>query len=139
MGESGTPPMLAAWARLWTLPAACADATLRFYETVALAPIIMQARLPIIQAGLVDPWTADYVELNRMMSEKIDAWSQSAATFQADMAALARRSPSSEPAQFLTNWMQMVDAAWRIPGRSQRPVHRAVLANHRRLRRLTVR
>jgi hypothetical protein len=139
MGESGTPPMLAAWARLWTLPATCADATLRLYETFALAPHVILARLPTIPAGLVDPWTADYVELNRMMSEKIDAWSQSTSAFQADMAAFARQSPSSDPVAFLKDWMNVVDAAWRIPGHSQRPIHRAGLANHRRLRRLTVR
>ena len=91
--------MFAAWARLWTIPVACADAGVRMVETMTFAPLVVQTRLPAIQDAIIDPWSADHAELQRMVGEKMVAWSKAAVSLQRDAMTLTFRSLSRNPTQ----------------------------------------
>jgi hypothetical protein len=131
------------WTKLWALPLELAEAQLRLLETMTAAPLVIGARLPIIGAGALNPWTADTAELQRMVGEKASAWSRSAAILQQDMRKLAS-GPSSKAlmsmpgdpwalSSVFLDWMRFWNVMWRMPGRSNRPIHRTVVANRKRL------
>lgn len=100
---------------------------------MTFAPLVVQGRLPAIQDAISDPWSADHAELRRMAGEKMVAWSKAAVSLQRDAMTLAFRPLSMNPTQMWSDWTSMIEIACRMPGRSHRPIHRAVVANHRRL------
>ncbi len=67
------PTPIAAWWRIWT---DAAQTGLRVWETMAASAVVIDQRMPVIDAGLRNPWTADHVELTAMVTEKAQAFAK---------------------------------------------------------------
>ncbi|WP_156349074.1 MULTISPECIES: hypothetical protein [unclassified Sphingomonas] len=116
-----TIPMLAWW-QIW---ADAAQTGMRFWETMAASAVVIDKRMPMIDAGMRNPFTADHVELSGMVTEKTQAFAKAGESLAKDMAAM----------QGL--WMQTMQDMWQA-GTSQRlPSARQMAARGDRAMRLT--
>ncbi len=100
-----TTPMLSWW-RIWT---DAARTGLKLWETMAASAVVIDRRLPLIDAGLRNPFTADHVELTGMVTEKAQAFAHAGDSLAKDMAAM----------QGL--WLQAMQDAWAIGSGGRMP------------------
>lgn len=141
------PTPMTAWWQMWT---DAARTGLQFWETMAASAVVIDRRMPMIDAGMRNPFTADHVELTGMVTEKAQAFAKAGDSLAHDMAAMQ------------TLWVQAMQDAWslgtagRIPsatrvaasgdramqlaagmigagGRALTPIHAKATANARRL------
>ena len=141
------PTPMTAWWQMWT---DAARTGLQFWETMAASAVVIDRRMPMIDAGMRNPFTADHVELTGMVTEKAQAFAKAGDSLAHDMAAMQ------------TRWVQAMQDAWslgtagRIPsatrvaasgdramqlaagmigagGRALTPIHAKATANARRL------
>ncbi|KQM96720.1 hypothetical protein ASE78_12230 [Sphingomonas sp. Leaf25] len=111
-----------AWWQMW---ADAAQTGMRFWETMAASAVVIDKRMPMIDAGMRNPFTADHVELSGMVTEKAQAFAKAGESLAKDMAAM----------QGL--WMQTMQDMWQA-GTSQRlPSARQMAARGDRAMRLT--
>ncbi|KQN79953.1 hypothetical protein [Sphingomonas sp. Leaf62] len=116
-----TMPMTLWW-QMWT---DAAQTSLRLWETMAASAVVIDRRMPMIDAGLRNPWTADHVELTGMVTEKTQAFSKAGDSLAKDMAAM----------QGL--WMQVMQDAWSLGTAGRMPSARRIAAGQDRAMRLT--
>ena len=141
------PTPMTAWWQIWT---DAARTGLQFWETIAASAVVIDRRMPMIDAGMRNPFTADHVELTGMVTEKAQAFAKAGDSLAHDMAAMQ------------SLWVQAMQDAWslgtagRIPsatrvaasgdramqlaagmigasGRALTPIHAKATANARRL------
>jgi hypothetical protein len=135
---------------LWTWPYDYYGAGIAMAETMAAAPLVVEKRLPVIWAALINPWAADLGELSLMASEKGSAFARSGDHLKSIGRALA--SANAANARDVAHWLggSMLWPAdwWRIaesnlalfaslaslPGQAIAPIHHKVMANVHRLR-----
>ncbi len=141
-----TDPMLAWW-RMWTDGAQTA---VKFWETLAASAVVIDRRMPMIDAGLRDPWTADHGELAGMVTEKVQAFTQAGTAFATDMARMqglwmqvmqdamtlgtSRRLPSAARiAASGARAVRLTEGTLAAGGRALKPIHAKATANAKRL------
>ncbi|MDJ0276391.1 hypothetical protein QLH51_06215 [Sphingomonas sp. 2R-10] len=115
-----TTPMTAWW-QIWT---DSARTGLRLWETMAASAVVIDRRMPMIDAGMRNPWTADHVELTGMVTEKAQAFARAGDSMAHDMAAMQRL------------WMQVVQDAWSIGTAGRVPSPTRIAAGNDRAMRL---
>ncbi len=93
------PTPMTAWWQIWT---DAARTGLQFWETMAASAVVIDRRMPMIDAGMRNPWTADHVELTGMVTEKAQAFAKAGDSLAHDMAAMQ------------TLWLQVMQDAWSI-------------------------
>lgn len=109
--------------------------SLRLLETMAAVPAVVNARMPIIGAAAFDPLHGNWPELQRMVTEKAEAFVQASLSVTRDMQAI--QSEMLQPNRSVRNAAlscariqhHVVGAA----GRALAPLHTAVTGNARRL------
>ena len=132
------------WQRLWR-------AGTMLSETMAASQAVVEHRSRTIEDAMGDPLSADYVELNRMVSEKASAFGAAGMSLSRDWLAMQRdwgaqvsdvsammlgKVPSFQKAQAMINRSQRLSsAAVASSVRAMTPIHRAATANQRRLAR----
>ncbi len=116
-----TTPMLAWW-QIW---ADAAQTGLRVWETMAASAVVIDKRMPMIDAGMRNPFTADHVELSGMVTEKAQAFAKAGESLAHDMAAM----------QGL--WMQTMQDLWQAGTSHSLPSTRQMAARSDRALRLT--
>ncbi len=145
----------AAWSRMMRAACDMSMIGLRAAETAKASGEVVSARAPMIGAALSAPWDADLGELNRMIPEKVEAfsaagsavmrgwWAMQAAWLaeaQAIGAAMARgRMPTAgemavSASRSSTTALVMMESAVRTGSQALAPVHRKAVGNARRLR-----
>ncbi|KQM62336.1 MULTISPECIES: hypothetical protein [unclassified Sphingomonas] len=115
------PTPMTAWWQIWT---DAARSGLQVWETLAASAVVIDRRMPMIDAGMRNPWTADHVELTGMVTEKAQAFAKAGDSLAADMAAM----------QGL--WMQMMQDAWSLGTAGRMPSPGRVAASSDRAMRL---
>ncbi len=116
-----TTPMLSWW-RIW---ADAAQTGMRMWETMAASAVVIDKRMPMIDAGMRNPFTADHDELTGMVTEKAQAFAKAGDSLAQDMAAM----------QGL--WLQVVQDAWAMGTSGRVPSARQMTARGDRALRLT--
>ena len=115
------PTPMTAWWQIWT---DAARTGLQFWETLAASARDIAHRMPMIDAGMRNPWTADHVELTGMVTEKATAFAKAGDSLAADMAAM----------QGL--WFQAMQDAWSLGTAGRLPSAKRVAASNDRAMRL---
>lgn len=113
-------PMTACW-QIWT---DAARTGLQFWETLAASAVVIDRRMPMIDAGMRNPWTADHVELTGMVTEKATAFAKAGDSLAHDMSAM----------QGL--WFQAMQDAWLLGTAGRMPSAKRVAASNDRAMRL---
>lgn len=134
---------------LWFWPWTMAQANIALFETAASVPSVLGARLPMISDAIRNPWTADTVELNRIVSEKTEAFGRS----QRSLSSAARKLQAAAEGNardlgkvtgggmlWPTDYIRMAErniaalaALATVPGEALAPVHKGVTSNAKRL------
>ncbi|RST29720.1 hypothetical protein HMF7854_01910 [Sphingomonas ginkgonis] len=124
------------WSRWWR-------AAVMMGEAAEAAGHVINRRSEIIAEGMRDPLHADWVELNRMVSEKafgaLQSWSilaGDAAKLQASMFVEGQRLGHAWLSGSTGNWQgaaRLADSALTTGVRAFTPLHKAVTGNRRRL------
>ncbi|WP_288414287.1 hypothetical protein [uncultured Sphingomonas sp.] len=115
------PTPMTAWWQIWT---DAARTGLQFWETMAASAVVIDRRMPLIDAGMRNPFTADHVELTGMVTEKAQAFAKAGDSLATDMAAL----------QGL--WFQAMQDAWSLGTAGRMPSATRVAASNDRAMRL---
>lgn len=115
-----TTPMTTWW-QIWTDGA---KTGLRLWETMAASAVVIDRRMPMIDAGMRNPWTADHVELTGMVTEKAQAFAKAGDSLAHDMAAMQKL------------WMQTMQDAWSIGTAGHMPSAGRMAAGNDRAMRL---
>jgi len=110
------------WLQIWS---DAARTGLRFWETMAASAVVIDRRMPMIDAGMRNPFTADHVELTGMVTEKAHAFAKAGDSLAKDMAAM----------QGL--WFQTWQDAWSLGTSGRLPSPRQMAARSDRAMRLT--
>jgi hypothetical protein len=135
------------WLTLWS---DAARTGMRMWETMAASAVVIDKRMPMIDAGMRNPWTADHVELTGMVTEKAQAFAKAGESLTKDMAAMqglwlqvmqdmmaagsSRRLPSATSMKAGGDRaMRLADSAIGAGGRALAPIHAKATANARRL------
>ncbi len=113
---------ITAW---WQMYADAARTGLRVWETMAASAVVIDRRMPMIDAGMRNPWTADHVELTGMVTEKAQAFAKAGDSLAHDMAAM----------QGL--WVQAMQDAWSIGTAGRLPTAGRIAAGQDRAMRIT--
>lgn len=102
---------------------------------MAAVPVIVNHRLPMIDAATRDPLGADYRELYTMVSEKVEAGLLAAMSlaqdYQAILAALLQ--PSRSIFDHFATSMRIGELVAGAAGRALAPVHKRAAVNAKRL------
>ena len=130
------------WQKMWR-------AGTMLSETLTASQAVVEHRGRTIEDAMSDPLSADYGELNRMVSEKATAFGAASASLSRDWLAMQRdwhaqlndvaammlgRMPSPSKAQtMVTRGQRLGSAALATGVRAMTPIHRAATANERRL------
>ncbi|MDO6414107.1 hypothetical protein Q4F19_06920 [Sphingomonas sp. BIUV-7] len=135
---------------LWMWPLNSLSLLNDMSETVSSAHSVVVARLPTIADAMRQPWTADHVELSKMVSEKTSAFAVSGRAVtaagetlllaaEANMAVMGRL--FSGAALWPSDWMRIAEqnlaataAVVTLPALALAPIHRTVVGNDKRLR-----
>ncbi|KQM85453.1 hypothetical protein ASE67_13675 [Sphingomonas sp. Leaf23] len=112
---------MTAWWQIWT---DAARTGLQFWETMAASAVVIDRRMPMIDAGMRNPWTADHVELTGMVTEKATAFAKAGDSLAHDMAAMQ------------TLWLQVMQDAWSIGTAGRMPTAGKMAAGSDRAMRL---
>lgn len=115
------PTPMTAWWQIWT---DAARTGLQFWETMAASAVVIDRRMPMIDAGMRNPWTADHVELTGMVTEKATAFAKAGDSLAHDMAAMQ------------TLWFQVMQDAWSIGTAGRLPSAGKIAAGNDRAMRL---
>lgn len=117
------------WVEGWTT-------SVRLAETMAAAQTVVSARVPMIRAAAHNPLSGNWSELNKMVAEKVEAFTlaglslaHDAQAIQAEMLLLPR---SVKAAAALSGRIGQRVAG--VSGRALAPVHATATRNARRLR-----
>ncbi len=141
-----TTPILSWW-RIW---ADAAQTGMRVWETMAASAVVIDKRMPMIDAGVRNPFAADHVELTGMVTEKAQAFAKAGDSLAKDMAAAqalwlqvmqdawsngtARRMPSAGRMAAQGNRaLRLADSTIGAGGRALTPIHAKATANAKRL------
>ena len=141
-----------AWFASWRGATALATAGWRVAETMIASAEVIGHRSGAIGAALRDPWSADHPELQRMVSEKMEAFARAGLIATRDvqtlqtvwlatwwqLATLATAGRAPTPAQVTALWSRSADllgCSARAGTAALDPIHRSATANARRLRR----
>ena len=130
------------WQRLWR-------AGTMLSETMAASQAVVEHRSRTIEDAMGDPMSADYVELNRMVSEKASAFGAAGMSLSRDWLAMQRdwgaqvsdvsammlgKFPGPNKALAMIKRSQRLSSAGLASGvRAMTPIHKAATANQRRL------
>ena len=125
------------------------QAGLKMNETLLHTHSVLNPRTPILWSAFLSPMTADYRELQLMVTEKVDAFGRSARygsrgaqAFKSAIDANTRDFGRLSAGTMLwrTDWLTIMErtmaaatALFALPGRVVAPVHTRVAANARRL------
>ena len=120
-------------------------------EKMTASQAVVEHRSRTIEEAMIDPLDADYVELNRMVSEKATAFRAASASLSRDWLAMQRewgaqvsditammlgKVPSPQKTQAMIERSQRLGSTPLASGvRAMKPIHRAATANQRRLAR----
>ena len=115
------PTPMTAWWQIWT---DAARTGLQFWETMAASAVVIDRRMPMIDAGMRNPWTADHVELTGMVTEKAQAFAKAGDSMARDMASMQ------------TLWMQAMQDAWSMGTAGRMPSAGRIAAGNDRAMRL---
>lgn len=142
------------WTRAFSAGAMMATTVLEVMTTMSMSGKVIQAREPIVRGALGSPMTADYVELSRMVTEKLSAFSASGAVVsrawwagQLEWTALLSKAGSGltpwnprTPQNLATLWVDTIIVILKLTeinahmGRDAlAPIRRVATANARRL------
>lgn len=141
-----------AWADLWSSGMRMAQTGITMTETMHASGEVIDSRVRTMAEAAVDPLGGDYVELGRMIPEKVEAFTRAGATAFGDlvamqaaamanyqqMASIAMKGRAPTLAEAEAMWTRSCGIAERAmdsTGRALAPVHRRVTANAKRLRR----
>jgi hypothetical protein len=123
-------------ANLWTLGLDLSKLTL---ETLNASARVIDARSRVIHNACRDPLSADHAELNRMVGEKVLAFSAAGWSMAGDAAALQRdwwklmSVSAGGPLGRSRRATRLTKRATRSAKKALTPVHRTATANARRL------
>ena len=140
----------AVWTSLWTGGLAMARTGGQFAEMLQAAGTVVDSRTRTMAAAGRDPLNGDYRELNRMVPEKVAAFSESARAASGDLQALqgeaiaqwqawsriafsGRLPTPSDVATMTARSARMLDRAAKAGGKALAPVHAQATANAKRL------
>lgn len=115
------PTPMTAWWQIWT---DAARTGLQFWETMAASAVVIDRRMPMIDAGMRNPFAADHVELTGMVTEKAQAFAKAGDSLAADMATMQ------------TLWVQAMQDAWSLGTAGRMPSATRVAASSDRAMRL---
>lgn len=138
-----------AWWRMWT---EAAQTSVRLWETIAASAVVIDRRMPMIDAGLRNPWTADHAELTGMVTEKVQAFTLAGQSLAHDMHAMqalwarvmldalsagtTRTPPTARRMTANTGRaMRLAESTLGAGGRALKPIHATATANATRLSR----
>ncbi|WP_309602179.1 hypothetical protein [Sphingomonas sp.] len=132
------------WQKMWR-------AGTMLSETMVASHAVVEHRGRTIEDAMSDPLSADYVELNRMVSEKATAFGAAGLSLSRDWLAMQRdwraqvsdvsammlgKLPSPQKTQaMMARSQRLSSAALASSVRAMTPIHRAATANQRRLAR----
>ena len=132
------------WQKMWR-------AGTMLSETLTASQAVVEHRGRTIEDAMSDPLSADYVELNRMVSEKATAFGAAGLSLSRDWLAMQRdwgaqvsdvsammlgKLPSPQKTQaMMARSQRLSSAALASSVRAMTPIHRAATANQRRLSR----
>ena len=91
------------WAGMWRSGVAMAETGVKFAETMHASRAVVDSRSRTMAAASRDPLNGDYVELGRMVPEKVEAFAAAGMSAMADLQMIQ--------AQALANWQQMIGIA----------------------------
>lgn len=142
------------WSRAFSAWEMMAATAVEAMTTFSVSQQVIQAREPILRGALGSPRTADYVELSRMVTEKLSAFSASGAVVsqawwngQLEWTALLNKAGSGmtpwtpgTAQKVATLWVDAIFAMLKLTEISARmgrdslaPIYRTATANARRL------
>jgi hypothetical protein len=137
------------WTDAWKLGASMWANSLALQETAIASQSVIDHRSKTIDAAVRNPLTADLVELNRMMPEKITAFGKAGSSLLADWIDMQGdlMAQSRDMASLFGTWPPSGAAIERIGkrgsklavkmstagGRALKPVHATATSNQRRL------
>ena len=132
------------WQKLWR-------AGTMLSETMTASQAVVEHRSRTIEGAMSDPLHADYGELNRMVSEKANAFGAAGMSLSRDWLAMQRdwgaqvsdvsammfgKLPSLQKSQaMMARSQRLGSAALASSVRAMTPIHKAATANQRRLAR----
>ena len=132
------------WQKLWR-------AGTMLSETMTASQAVVEHRSRTIEGAMSDPLHADYGELNRMVSEKANAFGAAGMSLSRDWLAMQRdwgaqvsdvsammfgKLPSLQKSQaMMARSQRLGSAALASTVRAMTPIHKAATANQRRLAR----
>ena len=139
------------WLGLWKSGARATQTSLRFAEMMSASSEVINTRCGTIANAMRDPLNGDYRELERMVPEKVEAFSRAGAVMWTDVGALqagafaawsqgaalmlsGRPSTMAEAATAWTRSAAMIERSLDMGGKALAPIHRQATANARRLR-----
>ncbi len=140
------------WAGMWRSGVAMAETGIKLAETMQASGAVVDSRSRTMAAASRDPLNADYVELAKMVPEKVEAFSKAGMSAMADLheiqsqalahwqqvvgIALSGRMASPEQlGEMASRSSRMFERAARAGGRALAPVHLSATGNARRLSR----
>ncbi|RVT39635.1 hypothetical protein [Sphingobium algorifonticola] len=135
---------------LWMWPLTAVELASDWVETMSSARSVIEMRMPLISATLIDPFNADQRELTRMLTEKTSAFGRSQRSIASARERL-RKTGGANARAFgrlweggWLNWSAWTQVAERnleiwatlaaLPTAALAPVHSAATMNARRLR-----
>lgn len=109
---------------------------LRLFETMAAVPAVVTARMPMIGAAACNPLTGDWLELHKMVAEKLEACVEASLSLTRDMQAIQSEMlrPTGTSSSAAVSSARIRHHAFGAAGRALAPVHAAATKNARRSR-----
>jgi hypothetical protein len=140
------------WTQAWRGSAVMFDTAAKAAETLTASRFVIDQRSRIIEAAAHDPLSGNHRELNRMVPEKVIAFSKSHASAAADLESIRRltfanfsqataiamkgRAPvPAEASQMAARAMEIASLSVNAAAKALAPIHRTATGNARRLSR----
>lgn len=140
------------WIQAWRGGAIYMETATKMAETLHASHSVIDTRTRMIQAASSNPLTADYRELNRMVPEKVAAFSKSGAAISGDLDAMYRLAAANmtqaanimtsgrvpnpgEIAQMSSRSLAMMTTGMNATGKALAPIHHTATGNAKRLSR----
>jgi hypothetical protein len=137
--------------QFWALPLQMAKLGNDMAETAMGAQRVIKARMPVIEAAMRNPLTADHAELGLMVTEKVRAFRKSGRSVSAAGEVINRAAKANAKAlekmasgrlMWPSDWLHLMEgnvaaatAFAALPAAALAPIRRGVTANERRLKR----
>ena len=143
------------WAGMWRSGVAMAETSVKFAETIQASGAVVDSRSRTIAAASRDPLNGDYVELGKMVPEKLEAFSAAGIAAMADFQAIqahayanweqlvgiamsGRLASVAQLGELATRSSRMIERAAAAGGKVLAPVHLSATSNARRLSRAKI-